>query len=126
MYSQESTSISIQLSHLNHIHKEQSSWVVLNRTTKGIRIKKPDPWNYHEEITREQFRAIRSEFWQHVQVYGGRQEIWDALRRASEALIHIAQAIVDSLGIIPHVTDLRVSFDNRGKYKIRVAIVCFE
>lgn len=39
----------------------------------SIRIKKPDPWNYHEEITREQLRAIRSEFRQHVQVYGGRQ-----------------------------------------------------
>ncbi|CAH1417401.1 unnamed protein product [Lactuca virosa] len=86
---------------------------------QGIRIKKPDPWNYHEEITREQLRAIRNEFWQHVQVYGGRQEIWDALRRASEAPIHIAQAIVDSSGIIPHVTDLRVSFDNRGtRYKL--------
>lgn len=44
------------------------------------------------------------------------QEIWDALRAAAEADINLAQAIVDSAGIIVHNADLTVCYDERGGY----------
>jgi hypothetical protein len=42
-------------------------------------------------------------------------EIWDALRAAAEADIHLAQAIVDSAGIIVQSEDLSTCYDERGK-----------
>jgi hypothetical protein len=41
-------------------------------------------------------------------------EIWDALRAAAEADIHLAQAIVDSAGIIVQSEDLSTCYDERG------------
>ncbi|KAI9077936.1 hypothetical protein K1719_040065 [Acacia pycnantha] len=42
-------------------------------------------------------------------------EIWDALRAAAEADITLAQAIVDSAGVIVQSSDLTVCYDERGK-----------
>lgn len=42
-------------------------------------------------------------------------EIWDALRAAAEADISLAQAIVDSAGVIVQNTDLTVCYDERGQ-----------
>ncbi|KAL9309568.1 putative Ubiquitin domain-containing protein [Arabidopsis thaliana] len=45
--------------------------------------------------------------------------IWDALRAAAEADISLAQAIVDSAGVIVQNTDLTVCYDERGaKYEL--------
>jgi hypothetical protein len=44
-------------------------------------------------------------------------EIWDALRAAAEADIHLAQAIVDSAGIIVQSEDLSTCYDERGIIK---------
>lgn len=51
-------------------------------------------------------------------------EIWDALRAAAEADLSLAQAIVDSAGVIVQSSDLTVCYDERGKYLIHVAINC--
>lgn len=42
-------------------------------------------------------------------------EIWDALRAAAEADISLAQAIVDSAGVIVQNTDLTTCYDERGQ-----------
>ena len=44
------------------------------------------------------------------------QEIWDALRAAAEADISLAQAIVESAGVIVHNADLTISYDERGAH----------
>lgn len=41
-------------------------------------------------------------------------EIWDALKAAAEADLNMAQAIVDSAGIIVQNTDLTLCYDERG------------
>lgn len=41
-------------------------------------------------------------------------EIWDALRAAAEADISLAQAIIDSAGVIIQNVDLTVCYDERG------------
>ncbi|KAA0066759.1 ubiquitin domain-containing protein 1-like [Cucumis melo var. makuwa] len=46
-------------------------------------------------------------------------EIWDALRAAAEADLTLAQAIVDSAGIIVQSADLTICYDERGaKYEL--------
>ncbi|XP_020551291.1 ubiquitin domain-containing protein 2 isoform X2 [Sesamum indicum] len=46
-------------------------------------------------------------------------EIWDALRAAAEADLSLAQAIVDSAGVIVQNPDLTVCYDERGaKYEL--------
>ncbi|KAI3710118.1 hypothetical protein L2E82_39892 [Cichorium intybus] len=82
---------------------------------RPIRIRKPRPWDHTEAITRAQLNAMREEFWDTAPYYGGQREIWDALRAAAEAELHLAQAIIDSAGIIAHERDLTVCYDERGK-----------
>ncbi|RDX75425.1 Ubiquitin domain-containing protein 2 [Mucuna pruriens] len=66
---------------------------------------------------------LREEFWDTAPHYGGRKvhipfygmlEIWDALRAAAEADLTLAQAIVDSAGVIVQSSDLTVCYDERG------------
>lgn len=45
-------------------------------------------------------------------------EIWDALRAAADADLDLAQAIVDSAGIIIPNADMTLCYDERGKYSI--------
>lgn len=45
-------------------------------------------------------------------------EIWDALRAAAETDITLAQAIVDSAGIIIQSADLTVCYDERGIFSL--------
>lgn len=45
-------------------------------------------------------------------------EIWDALRAAAEADLDLAQAIVDSAGIIIPNADMTLCYDERGKYRL--------
>lgn len=48
-------------------------------------------------------------------------EIWDALRAAAEADLTLAQAIVDSAGVIVQSSDLTVCYDERGKPLVNLA-----
>lgn len=43
-------------------------------------------------------------------------EIWDALRAAAEADLALAQAIVESAGVIVQSADLTTCYDERGFY----------
>ena len=42
------------------------------------------------------------------------KEIWDAIHAAAEADIELAQAIVDSAGVIVHKPDMTVCYDEGG------------
>ncbi|GJT50191.1 ubiquitin domain-containing 1-like protein, partial [Tanacetum coccineum] len=81
------------------------------RTT---RIRKPAAWSHTEAITLVQLNALREEFWDTAPHYGGKQEIWDALRAAAESEIQLAQAIVSSAGIIVQNPDMTLCYDERG------------
>ncbi|XP_038722543.1 ubiquitin domain-containing protein 2-like [Tripterygium wilfordii] len=83
------------------------------------KIQKPKPWKHPQPITRTQLMKMRDEFWDTAPHYGGRTEIWDALRAAAEADLDLAQAIVDSAGVIVRSDDLTLCYDERGaKYEL--------
>ncbi|XP_062160528.1 uncharacterized protein LOC133867785 [Alnus glutinosa] len=83
------------------------------------KIRKPKPWKHTEPITRTQLMKMRDEFWDTAPHYGGQNEIWDALRAAAETDLTLAQAIVDSAGVIVQSADLTICYDERGaKYEI--------
>ncbi|KAE8696482.1 Ubiquitin domain-containing protein 2 [Hibiscus syriacus] len=78
------------------------------------KIRKPKPWRHPEPITRTQLMQMRDEFWDTAPHYGGQKEIWDALRAAAEAELSLAQAIIDSAGVIVQNVDLTICYDERG------------
>ncbi|XP_021287840.1 ubiquitin domain-containing protein 1-like isoform X1 [Herrania umbratica] len=80
------------------------------------KIRKPKPWKHPQPITKSQLVQMREEFWDTAPHYGGRKEIWDALRAAAEADLTLAQAIVDSAGVIVQNADLTICYDERGIY----------
>ncbi|KAH9779153.1 UBD domain-containing protein [Citrus sinensis] len=83
------------------------------------KIRKPKPWKHPQPITKSQLMQLRDEFWDTAPHYGGRKEIWDALRAAAEADLSLAQAIVDSAGVIVQSADLTICYDERGaKYEL--------
>ncbi|GMI77695.1 hypothetical protein like AT1G53400 [Hibiscus trionum] len=94
-----------------------------SKRTRGddnaMKIRKPKPWKHSEPITRAQLVQMRDEFWDTAPHYGGRKEIWDALRAAAEAELILAQAIIDSAGVIVQNDDLTICYDERGaKYEL--------
>ncbi|KAJ8532309.1 hypothetical protein K7X08_012232 [Anisodus acutangulus] len=96
-----------------------SSHAKPNRTVNKKIIRKPKPWKHPQPITRSQLMQLREEFWDTAPHYGGKKEIWDALRAAAETNLELAQAIVDSAGIIAQNTDMTVFYDESGtKYEL--------
>ncbi|KAH7306635.1 hypothetical protein KP509_22G023100 [Ceratopteris richardii] len=83
------------------------------------KLKKSKPWKHPQPITKSDLKQMRDEFWDTAPHYGGKREIWDALRAASEAELSLAQLIVDSAGIIVTSDDLSTCYDERGaKYDL--------
>ncbi|CBI30724.3 hypothetical protein VitviT2T_015248 [Vitis vinifera] len=83
------------------------------------KIRRPKPWKHSQALTRTQLKQMRDEFWDTAPHYGGQKEIWDALRAATEADLTLAQAIVDSAGVIVQSADLTTCYDERGaKYEL--------
>ncbi|KAI5662353.1 hypothetical protein M9H77_21676 [Catharanthus roseus] len=119
---------------------------VVTLTGSAKKIRKPKPWKHPQPITKSQLIQLREEFWDTAPHYGGRKgnqssinlpniyiittliysvslwlfpEIWDALRAAAEADLSLAQAVVDSAGVIIQNADLTVCYDERGaKYEL--------
>ncbi|KAK9706837.1 hypothetical protein RND81_07G155200 [Saponaria officinalis] len=88
-------------------------------SSDGKKICKPKPWKHSEAITREQLNKMREEFWDTAPHYGGTKEIWDALRAAAESDLSLAQAVIDSAGVIVQNADLTVCYDVKGaKYEL--------
>ncbi|KAL0399489.1 UNVERIFIED_CONTAM: Ubiquitin domain-containing protein 2 [Sesamum radiatum] len=86
------------------------------------KIRKPKAWKHPQPITKSQLIQLREEFWDTAPHYGGTKEIWDALRAAAEADLTLAQAIVDSAGIIVQNPDLTVCFDERGNLNWAISL----
>ncbi|KAJ6824331.1 putative ubiquitin domain-containing protein 1 [Iris pallida] len=83
------------------------------------KLRKPRAWKHPQPITMTELRQLRDEFWDTAPHYGGQKEIWDALRAAADADITLAQAIVDSAGVIVASADMTVCYDERGaKYEL--------
>ncbi|KAK1404898.1 UBD domain-containing protein [Heracleum sosnowskyi] len=83
------------------------------------KIRKPKPWKLPQVITKSQLMQMREEFWDTAPHYGGRTEIWEALRAAAEADLDLAQTIVESAGVIVQGADLSICYDERGaKYEL--------
>ncbi|KAK8622631.1 hypothetical protein V6N13_117539 [Hibiscus sabdariffa] len=94
-----------------------TNYLILSGNVKKIR--KPKPWKHPQPITKSQLVQMREEFWDTAPHYGGRKEIWDALRAAAEADLTLAQVIVDSAAVIVQSADLTVCYDERGaKYEL--------
>ncbi|EDQ90509.1 uncharacterized protein MONBRDRAFT_3643, partial [Monosiga brevicollis MX1] len=75
----------------------------------------PFNWKAKDAVTKQQIIQQREEFWATSPAYGGRQEIWDALRGACEAEdIALARAILDSAGVRLVDGTLRVAYDELG------------
>ncbi|KAG9448196.1 hypothetical protein H6P81_014324 [Aristolochia fimbriata] len=83
------------------------------------KLRKPKAWKHTPPLTRTQLKQMRDEFWDTAPHYGGQKEIWDALRAAAEADLSLAQAIVDSAGVIVSSADMTICYDERGaKYEL--------
>ncbi|CAA6673015.1 unnamed protein product [Spirodela intermedia] len=91
-----------------------------NTADNPKKLRKPKPWKHSQALTRAQLKCMRDEFWDTEPHYGGQKEIWDALRAAAEATdLALAQAIVDSAGIIISSADMTTCYDERGaKYEL--------
>ncbi|KAJ2513263.1 hypothetical protein H4217_006429, partial [Coemansia sp. RSA 1939] len=74
-------------------------------------------WNSEQRMTRSGLERQRNEFWETAPYYGGRKEIWQALRVASESTTdtQLASAILDSIGVtVPTGRFVDGAYDDRG------------
>ncbi|KAJ1727117.1 hypothetical protein LPJ72_006084 [Coemansia sp. Benny D160-2] len=74
-------------------------------------------WNSEQRLTRSGLERQRNEFWETAPYYGGRKEIWQALRVASESTTdtQLASAILDSIGVtVPTGRFVDGAYDDRG------------
>ncbi|KAJ2655847.1 hypothetical protein IWW48_005319 [Coemansia sp. RSA 1200] len=74
-------------------------------------------WNSEQRMTRSGLERQRNEFWETAPYYGGRKEIWQALRVASESTTdtQLASAILDSIGVtVPTGRFVDGAYDERG------------
>ncbi|CAF2258145.1 hypothetical protein HID58_030825 [Brassica napus] len=84
------------------------------------KIRRPKSWKHPQPISRAELTQMREEFWDTAPHYGGKKEIWDALRAAAEEEdLSLAQTIIESAGVIVHNADLTICYDEKGsKYEL--------
>ncbi|KAI6656690.1 Squalene synthase [Oopsacas minuta] len=75
-------------------------------------------WEGGTDVTRDTLEEKRIEFWETAPAFGGQEEVWSALRSATEFAergdYSMAQAIIDGVGIILPNGYLSQSYDERG------------
>eukprot|EP00118_Oscarella_pearsei_P025702 m.308616 g.308616 ORF g.308616 m.308616 type:complete len:233 (+) comp44379_c0_seq1:98-796(+) len=75
-------------------------------------------WNANGPMTDGQLRSKRDEFWETQPAFGGRREIWDALKAAAEAAedvdYDLAQAIIEGANVTLPKGDLTECYDELG------------
>lgn len=81
---------------------------------------KPPAWASEAPITRGQLLSKRDDFWDTSPSYGGKPEIWQALRAAAETEdVATAQAIMDAVNVTLPAGNLTLVYDELGnKYEI--------
>ncbi|KAI3680836.1 hypothetical protein L6452_35612 [Arctium lappa] len=87
-------------------------------------VRKPRPWMHKRPITGEQLADMRNTFWHNAPRFGGRREIWSALRAAAESDLPYAQAIIDNNGIRLRNPDMTVCYDGGGaRYELPLYVL---
>lgn len=74
-------------------------------------------WKSETPLTMGQLRSKRDEYWETQPAFGGRREIWDALRAACETEDNgLAQAIVNGANITLPTGSLTDAYDELGNH----------
>eukprot|EP01137_Pigoraptor_chileana_P007790 Opistho-2@53823 len=82
------------------------------------------PWKSDVLMTRKELQRKRLEFWDTSPAFGGRKEIWDALRAAVETEDRaLAQAILDGASISLPTGQLTDAYDELG-HKYTIPMYC--
>ncbi|PWA78225.1 hypothetical protein CTI12_AA219380 [Artemisia annua] len=80
-----------------------------------VRVRKPTPWAYgNRPLSSAQLQEMRNTFWQNAAQAGGRQEIWEALRAATEGDLRNAEKIIRDNKISLGNLDMTVCYDESG------------
>ncbi|GKF92150.1 ubiquitin domain-containing protein 2-like protein, partial [Tanacetum coccineum] len=78
-------------------------------------VRKPKPWAYgNSPLSSRELQQMRNEFWHNAIRAGGRREIWEALRTATEGNLLNAQKIIEDKNIRLGNQDMSVCYDDNG------------
>nr|GEZ54271.1 hypothetical protein [Tanacetum cinerariifolium] len=78
-------------------------------------VRKPKPWAYgNRPLSLRELQQMRNEFWHNAIRAGGRREIWEALRAATEGNLLNAQKIIEDKNIRLGNQDMSVCYDDNG------------
>nr|VDD58734.1 unnamed protein product [Brassica oleracea] len=73
------------------------------------KIRRPKTWKHPQPISRAELTQMGEEFWDTAPHYGGKKEIWDALRAAAEEDdLSLAQTVIESAGVVVQNADLTI------------------
>jgi len=90
---------------------------------KPLAAEKPK-WKSEIPLTMGQLRSKRDEYWETQPAFGGRREIWDALRAACETEdTSLAQAIINGASITLPTGALSDAYDELGNHYV-IPIYC--
>ncbi|GJV50363.1 ubiquitin domain-containing protein 1 [Tanacetum coccineum] len=80
-------------------------------------VRKPKPWAYgNSPLSSRELQQMRSEFWHNAIRAGGRREIWEALRAATEGNLLNAQKIIEDKNIRLGNQDMSVCYDDNVRF----------
>lgn len=121
---------------LFHAHQESertSSYAQSNRSKPSCPDKRPLrkvrlAWRSAEPLSHEELQTKRRQFWETVVSFGGKEEIWNALRTAIEIAdddLNMATVILESAGVILPNGLLTEVYDETGfKYDLPIYVLC--
>nr|GEZ29543.1 hypothetical protein [Tanacetum cinerariifolium] len=78
-------------------------------------VRKPTPWGFpNGPISKTQLQEMRNEFWHNVARAGGRPDVWEAIRAATEVDLRNAQKIIEANNIRLWKQDMSICYDDDG------------
>ncbi|KVH89457.1 hypothetical protein Ccrd_008560 [Cynara cardunculus var. scolymus] len=108
----------------NVVNDQETACFRVPAHNRPNRLRKPRPWRHNRPITGEQLTNMRNMFWHNAPHFGGRQEIWSALRAAAESDLPYAQAIIDNNGIRVENPYMTVCYDEGGaRYELPLYVL---
>ncbi|GJY21415.1 ubiquitin domain-containing protein 1 [Tanacetum coccineum] len=79
-------------------------------------VRKPKPWDYgNSPLSLRELQQMCNEFWHNAMRTGGRREIWEALRAATEGNLLNEQNIIKDKNIRLGNQDMSVCYDDNDK-----------
>ncbi len=95
-----------------------STYTGKGKPLRFVKIK----WKASPSISRSEFERQRREFWETAPAFGGKEEIWNALKGAIDVWerdLELAKAIIECAGIVLPSGELTEVYDELGfKYNI--------